>query len=454
MNAFHSVYWAVNISFIGLLFVFVLILIYHLIIEKIYSPFVTVYFVFNFLFFYIAPLVQLDGLEALSLFPNTYPFKPKEVIVLNTYISVFNLVFLLTYIVLKKKYFEPKTIEYKNLTFNKFVPLLIFLILIISGFLLLFYRNLISELILFHGKANTGLTMIQNLIVRKIFFSIPSGALFLGILYIKNKRENLSRNMLYIFVFTLILLLFFVIVKNPFIEKRNALGPLYITLLFCAFPKLLNTNRKMMIFFFLVMIFIFPIMSIFTHSQQGIMGIKENPTEIFERVSKESIQKEFKSLHYDAYSNTLSTIDNVSKNGITYGHQLLGSIFFFIPRSIWVSKPIGSGKLGGRYLMKNYSMWFDNLSNPFISEGILNFGILGVILFPIILVFFIVKVFLNWLYSSDPLKCIVSFYFAVHLLFLLRGDLTNGISYYIGPLIGMLFVPKVLLIIIKNILKK
>ena len=52
--------------------------------------------------------------------------------------------------------------------------------------------------------------------------------------------------------------------------------------------------------------------------------------------------------------------------------------------------------------------------------------------------------FINWLQSNDPLKRIMAFYFAVHLLFLLRGDFTNGFTYFIGTLMGVLLVPKLI----------
>jgi hypothetical protein len=53
--------------------------------------------------------------------------------------------------------------------------------------------------------------------------------------------------------------------------------------------------------------------------------------------------------------------------------------------------------------------------------------------------------FLTWLKSTDILKRAVAFYFAVHLLFLLRGDFTNGYSYFIGTLIGLYFIPKAII---------
>ena len=77
---------------------------------------------------------------------------------------------------------------------------------------------------------------------------------------------------------------------------------------------------------------------------------------------------------------------------------------------------------------RNYS----NLSNAIVSEGYINFGFFGVVLLAIILAYFIVK-FISWIISKNYFKEFISFYFALHLLFLLRGDLTNGVSYLWAP---------------------
>ena len=66
----------------------------------------------------------------------------------------------------------------------------------------------------------------------------------------------------------------------------------------------------------------------------------------------------------------------------------------------------------------------------------------------ILLAFFMIK-FIVWLKTNDCLKQFIAFYFAVHLMFLLRGDLTNGFSYFIGPLVSIVLLPKLLTRVIK-----
>jgi len=105
----------------------------------------------------------------------------------------------------------------------------------------------------------------------------------------------------------------------------------------------------------------------------------------------------------------------------------------------------------GEYLIDDYDFRFSNLSNPLVSEGYINFGIVGVILVAIGLAIAILKL-MTWLKSDNYLKKIMAFYFGMHLIFLLRGDFANGFSYYIGTLIGVILIPKTIEYFIKNIL--
>ena len=61
----------------------------------------------------------------------------------------------------------------------------------------------------------------------------------------------------------------------------------------------------------------------------------------------------------------------------------------------------------------------------------------------ILLAYFICK-FIFWLNSSDKLKATIAFYFSVHLIFLLRGDFTNGFSYFIGAIVGIVLIPRLI----------
>ena len=200
------------------------------------------------------------------------------------------------------------------------------------------------------------------------------------------------------------------------------------------------------------MILFFPLMSALTHIDNTFQEILETPKLVLDKFNEQGFFDTFNTLNYDAFANLMATVDYVSKNDFSFGYQLLSAFLFFIPRSIWPSKPIYTGELVGNYLMDDYGFKFNNLSNPMVSEGYINFGLFGVFLMAIFLAFVIARQ-LRWLYSSDTLKSIISFYFAIHMIFLLRGDFTNGFVYYVGTFFGVYIIPKGVLLLIKKALK-
>ena len=260
--------------------------------------------------------------------------------------------------------------------------------------------------------------------------------------YFRNGIKN-KNNYINVIIFLILLLILLFWFKNPLTEKRNALGPIYITLIFLFIPKLLNSNIKTLSFLFFSMIIIFPLTAILTHSDATFLEMYRNPSILIDQMKGGGIVNAFTSLNYDAFANNAATIELVHTQGFSYGYQLLGGVFFFIPRSIWTIKPFSSGEMIGEYLVNNYGYGFTNLSNSFVSEGFLNFGILGVVLFAIILAFVIIKL-ISWLNCDNLLKKMMAFYFSIHLIFFLRGDFTNGFSYYIGPLLAVVLIPKLI----------
>lgn len=82
---------------------------------------------------------------------------------------------------------------------------------------------------------------------------------------------------------------------------------------------------------------------------------------------------------FDAYQMLCDTI-HMPGDQITWGYQLYGNLLFFIPRSIWTSKPVSSGNLVGNY----YELGYVNFSEPLPAEGYINFGVPGVILFAVL----------------------------------------------------------------------
>ncbi|TGV03842.1 hypothetical protein [Flavivirga rizhaonensis] len=287
------------------------------------------------------------------------------------------------------------------------------------------------------------------LLRKKVLFLIPLGSIVITYKYLIEKRK-INSNTIILFLVLVALLILLFIFKNPFTEKRNALGPIYITLIYLFYPKLINSNAKLFLFLFVSMILVFPLISAITHVNISFAEIMSNPIELYLSFVKHGgIVNTFNTLHYDAFANIMATVEFVSNQGYSFGFQLLSAFLFFIPRSIWVSKPLSTGELIGNYLIEEHHFGYNNLSNPIISEGYINFGLFGVLLMAIFLAYFIVK-FIRWLNSGNSLKEIIAFYFAIHLMFLLRGDFTNGFVYFIGTFIGVVIIPNLIIKIFKK----
>ena len=422
---------------------------YHLNIEKAFSPFLTSFIIFNYLFFFLAPVFQISAMNDLNFrFPNDFAFNTSSVVFANLLILIFNIVFIFSYLYFKDKKLGKNKEQATEVNFKYNTPLAILVLLVACVAIAVFnYDYLlkdISESVYIIKDESTSLLLLK----KKFLFFTPLGGIVLTLKHLQMADKINSNTFFVVFslVIFIVLLFFF---KNIFTEKRNTLGPIYIALIYLFFPKLLNSNAKFFLFMFLSMVIIFPLSSTLTHIDASLEQIFVKPSLIYESFLRfGTISGAFESLHYDAFSNIMATVEYVKLYGLSWGYQLLGVCLFFVPRSLWTTKPLSTGELIGNHLFDTTPRNFTNLSNSVVSEGFINFGFIGIVVLAIVLAYFIVK-FIIWHRSEDCLKQFIAFYFAVHLMFLLRGDLTNGFSYFIGPLLSVVFLPKLLIRFIK-----
>ena len=422
---------------------------YHLNIEKAFSPFLTSFIIFNYLFFFLAPVFQISAMNDLNFrFPNDFAFNTSSVVFANLLILIFNIVFIFSYLYFKDKKLGKNKEQATEVNFKYNTPLAILVLLAVCVAIAVFnYDYLlkdISESVYIIKDESTSLLLLK----KKFLFFTPLGGIVLTLKHLQMTNKINSNTFFVVFslVIFIVLLFFF---KNIFTEKRNTLGPIYIALIYLFFPKLLNSNAKFFLFMFLSMVIVFPLSSTLTHIDASLEQIFVKPSLIYESFLRfGTISGAFESLHYDAFSNIMATAEYVKLYGLSWGYQLLGVCLFFVPRSLWTTKPLSTGELIGNHLFDTTPRNFTNLSNSVVSEGFINFGFIGIVVLAIVLAYFIIK-FIIWHRSEDCLKQFIAFYFAVHLMFLLRGDLTNGFSYFIGPLLSVVFLPKLLIRFIK-----
>ncbi|MCD2258233.1 hypothetical protein [Psychroserpens luteolus] len=420
--------------------------------DRRYSPILAAYIVFNFLFFIIAPMLQIHEVFVTNdlRMPTKLIYKDHLMIKTSVFILIFNIVFFVSY-----RYFISRKVVLKPYKKDKYLP--VHLIVLFGVCLIIFalnYDYITTEYIEHNYKVNKEISKSALLLKEKILLMIPFPPFLLSVYYIRKTKKK-SNNYYLIIILSVLFLVLLLAIKNPLTEKRNALGPIYLTIIFFVMPKLLNTNFKSLLFLFFAMVIVFPTISLITHSGYSLEQLKNKPELLFYQLRNHGISNTFTTLNYDAFINFAATIEYVEGDRLSYGEQLSGGVFFFVPRKIWTNKPISSGEFVGEYLKKEYGdeRSFTNLSNPYVSEGYINFGLLGVVIFAIALAYFL-YIMVIWLNGFDPLKIAAGFYASMHMLFFLRGDFTSGFAFLSASFFVILVIPKLYFILFRAALKK
>ncbi|WP_211455060.1 O-antigen polysaccharide polymerase Wzy [Collimonas antrihumi] len=378
-------------------------------------------FCFTILFFYIAPILQLNVVANILI--NTSPYNDT----FGSYANLLSSLFMFTYVLTRK--FSRADASKKilnNVKYdierprNIFLLFLLFLIIsVLAAFLA--YKDIQIKAIAIDDADSIS---IQDLFVNKVLYFFPYGFLALTIIYKESLQKFKGLFWLLLVSATICLL----ICKNPLLEKRNALGPIYISILYLWNQKIHNSKKLTLFTLLSIIVIFFPLSSMFTHVKFDDWSFDSN--ELYKVISSHFLE-----LHYDAWANFHTVIEIVNgQNGFLYGRQLLGSILFFIPRSLWPDKALATGNFIGNYLSVNHSMWFNNLSSPLISEAYLDFGLIGVLAYA----YFLgrLTIFLDKLsFSTKSWERIAGIFFAVYLFYVLRGSLMVAIAYGTGSII-------------------
>ena len=154
-------------------------------------------------------------------------------------------------------------------------------------------------------------------------------------------------------------------------------------------------------------LFIFPIADYFRRANRGTLSIS---------------QRAWLTGDFDALQITAAGIQWFHNYGAVWGKQLLGAIFTFVPRSIWTGKPIDTGIM----IATDAGMKFKNISGPWIAEAYINFGYLGLVVFPILIAYFFRIITYRSIKFPDDFGILLSAFFVGYLPILLRGSLIQA----------------------------
>lgn len=379
-----------------------------------------IFYLFSLFFFGIAPLIQFY--EGVTQF-GARSIREKEYFYINTLIILIMFIYQSLYSIFYKIRIKDK-LKNKILKFNIENKLdtkqTIFLIsLSFTSFFIVFYANNFSFLsMLFRGGEFSNLNQMSSTRYLIIFRFFQPLTMICLLYYITSK----SRNIITYFILTSLAL----ITCAPTGMPRFSAAAMYIPLLLLVFP-LLRKKNIFSVAFILGLLIIFPFLDNFRYFTGNTLQFGLNFNMFLEG-------------HFDSYQNLVLI---VSENIVTWGRQLLGVLFFWIPRTLWANKPIGSGGL----LANDQGFIFNNVSCNYFAEGYINFGYLGIIIFIIIISFLTAKydkiywtVILN---NTQNNFSIIYFVLLGMFFFILRGDLLSSFAYTIGFLISIWLTFKV-----------
>lgn len=370
-----------------------------------------VFWIFCCLFMGLAPLLQFMG----GVSPWGRVVAPATFIQVNSLLSASLLLYgLLRYYLLKQPVPQLAAVTVTDTRFLRrygTIGTAVFisccgLLLILSG-RGLFLRSAGGESLI----GNSSLQLLSDKILRGavLYFALLSIRLF--------RRGNISKSRLPW------ILLLAVLCNFPLAVARYWAAAFYIAILLCFFQAVLQRRiyafRGLMI---TLIVLVYPVLSIARYSKEEILARFNNLNDIF--------SLSFSYGDFDAYTSLCTTVTYVSEHGTTRGRQLLTVLLFFVPRSWWPGKGVGSGALVNRLPGSD----FTNFCSPVFAEGYINFGIAGMLLFSAALAWLLARYDRYYLRAQASMAFPVLFYpVAIGMFFfMLRGDLLSSFAYTTG----------------------
>jgi len=158
-----------------------------------------------------------------------------------------------------------------------------------------------------------------SLVMNRFLLFLPSATL----LILLHETVRSGRKLLFSRVCVLLLLFLLVIVtENPYTEKRNALGPMYLALLLVLFQNWFATGTRRLLLLVGSMVLVFPAITIFTHNH------KQTLADVSLSQFSDQIADHYFSVNYDSWANIYTAVEIVKVHGMQWGHQLMGSLLF------------------------------------------------------------------------------------------------------------------------------
>ena len=377
---------------------------------------------FKYLFFFFAPIIQINY----GIFPNNLPIETEKILIVNLLLSIWFFIYLC---LRNKKQISAPDHQF-NFVNHKWVQNIYMVAsLMITLFIFILFRfdftfGFIGWDSIVGNKTNLLLITIitRGILYGNFVFQYDQ------FLLIRTTKQKITS------IVSLIMLL---LVVNPFNMPRYYIGFMIICTLFLFFRKRVS-GLLFNVFIFIGIFVLFPLINFFR------FGFTKIPFDEFKKL----MFQQFTELHFDAYANIIATLDYVQSYGVTLGYQLLGSLFFFIPRAFWESKPLQTGEVIGNYLITNGKLDYNNLANALPSEMYINFGILGIIIGPILL-----SLLINHIEKNAKKEFLIYALLSGFIFYIFRGALMSGFAYCFGTIVVIQYGSKIILNLFKKMEK-
>lgn len=260
---------------------------------------------------------------------------------------------------------------------------------------------------------NTTLQLVFDKSVRGVMLYLTLAAIWLY------RQGHLSRKLLLAILAASFLLNF------PLSLPRYLAFTIYLSWLLVAGFSWMQRRHLFTLGVLCLMLLMGPLVSMTRYAGVDMAERLSDPAEVF--------RKAYLVTDFDAYSSLCRTMQYTAEHGPTGGRQLTGVALFYVPRSVWPTKPVGSGA----FLFDQLGFEFKNVSCTFLAEGYINFGWWGSPLFTMLLA---VCIFwyddYYWHGHSPETQLIFArlFYLVAlgMLFFILRGDLLSSFAYTVG----------------------
>lgn len=245
-----------------------------------------------------------------------------------------------------------------------------------------------------------------------------------GQIYLRQQRKGEGRSRP--FMLPLASLVSLLLCVNPISSPRYIFGTVLLALLgACGAYATANRFRLVSLGAVFGLVYLFPIADMFRRSLDPAAK-SQNPLE------------SMLSGDFDSFAQITNTAEYVATEGITWGNQLLGVLFFWLPRSVWPDKAVDTGTMLGEWKL----YMFKNLSAPLWAELFINGGWLILVVGMLILGAAVAKLdrsseaALATTGRPTVLACILPFY----MLIVLRGSLLQSVAFMTVVVLAYLFI--------------